>query len=225
MAFPPWLIFFSVCSVLVTKHACEGLGGFSKIHSNETNVRQNYMTENEAIINSLINTCLQNSYTYLSMFTYFDRDDVMLHGFGHYFQHQGQEEWECVNTLIKYQNLRGGRVILNDIKKPEREDWAGGLEAFVAALNIEKSSNAIFLEAHASATKNGDPQLASFITKEFLNWKVHVIKHMAEHIRDLKRVGPGFGEYQLDHDLEKHHHHHHHHHHHNGNHEHHDMHH
>jgi len=207
-----WLIVFSVVTVLIAQHACEALGGFNKSHSNDTSIRQNYMTENEAVINNLINTCLQNSYAYLSMHTYLDRDDIEQHGFGKYFKHLGEKEWECVQKLTQYQNLRGGRVVLNDIKKPERDDWTGGMESFVSALAMEKGANALFIDAHASAVKNGDPQMADFIVRELLNWKVHVIKHIGQHIRDLKRVGPGLGEYLLDRDLEKHHHHHHHHH-------------
>ncbi|CAO2603522.1 Ferritin light chain 1 [Lemmus lemmus] len=43
-------------------------------------IRQNYSTEVEAAVNSLVNLHLRASYTYLSLGYYFDRDDVSLEG-------------------------------------------------------------------------------------------------------------------------------------------------
>ena len=48
-------------------------------------IRQNYSTEVEAVVNHLANLHLRASYTYLSLGIYFDRDDVALQGMGHFF--------------------------------------------------------------------------------------------------------------------------------------------
>ena len=43
-------------------------------------IRQNYQTEVEAAVNKQINIELYASYVYLSMSSFFDRDDVALSG-------------------------------------------------------------------------------------------------------------------------------------------------
>ena len=39
---------------------------------------------------------------------------------------------------MAFQNKRGGRVVLKDIKKPDQDEWGSGLEAMKAALDLEK---------------------------------------------------------------------------------------
>jgi ferritin heavy chain len=74
---------------------------------------------------------------------YFDRDDVALHGFSHFFHEQSEEENGHAKQLIKYQNMRGGRVVFQDVPKPATEDWKTALEAVQAALELEKKVNAV----------------------------------------------------------------------------------
>ena len=47
---------------------------------------------------------------------YFDRDDVALPGFAKYFKDASDEEREHAEKFMKYQNKRGGRIVLQDIK-------------------------------------------------------------------------------------------------------------
>ena len=47
---------------------------------------------------------------------YFDRDDVALPGFAKYFSKASEEEREHAEKLMKFQNQRGGRIVLQDIK-------------------------------------------------------------------------------------------------------------
>uniref|UniRef100_A0A2I3RB60 Ferritin n=1 Tax=Pan troglodytes TaxID=9598 RepID=A0A2I3RB60_PANTR len=82
-------------------------------------VRQNYHQDPEAAINRQINLELYTSYLYLSMSYYFDLDDVALKNFAKYFLHQSHEEREHAEKLLKLQNQRGGRILLQDIKKPD----------------------------------------------------------------------------------------------------------
>uniref|UniRef100_A0A452RLL9 Ferritin n=1 Tax=Ursus americanus TaxID=9643 RepID=A0A452RLL9_URSAM len=82
-------------------------------------VRQNYHQDSEAAINRQINLELYASYIYLSMSYNFDRDDVALKNFAKYFLHQSHEEREHAEKLMKLQNQRGGRIFLQDIKKPD----------------------------------------------------------------------------------------------------------
>ena len=57
---------------------------------------------------------------------YFDRHDVALAGFSTYFKKSAMEELEHAERLMKFQNQRGGRIILQDIKKPDKDDWGTG---------------------------------------------------------------------------------------------------
>ena len=74
--------------------------------------RQNYAAECEAGVNKQINMELYACYTYQSMSFYFDRDDVALPGFARYFKKASDEERVHAERLMKYQNTRGGRIVL-----------------------------------------------------------------------------------------------------------------
>lgn len=160
--------------------------------------RQNYHSESEAGINRQINMELYASYCYQSMAYYFNRDDVALPGFYKFFKHSSDEEREHAEKLMKYQNKRGGRIVLQDIKKPERDEWATGLDAMQVALQLEKSVNQSLLDLHKVAANHNDPQMTDFLEGEFLKEQVESIKEIGDHITNLKRVGPGLGEYMYD---------------------------
>ena len=74
---------------------------------------------------------------------YFDRDDVALHGFSHFFNEMSAEENEHARNLMKYQNMRGGRVVFQDVSKPQVEDWKSALNALQTAIDLEKKVNAV----------------------------------------------------------------------------------
>ncbi|KAH9518502.1 hypothetical protein Btru_016964 [Bulinus truncatus] len=160
--------------------------------------RQNYHADCEAGINRQINMELYASYTYQSMAFYFDRDDVALPGFHKFFKKQSEEEREHAEKLMKYQNKRGGRIVLQDIKKPDRDEWASGLEAMQVALQLEKSVNQSLLDLHKLCTSHEDPQMADFLESEYLEEQVESIKKIGDYITNLKRVGTGLGEYMFD---------------------------
>ncbi|KAM6186226.1 ferritin heavy chain-like [Rhynchocyon petersi] len=135
-------------------------------------VRQNYNQDSEAAINRQINLELYASYVYLSMSYYFDRDDVALKNFAKYFLHQSHEEREHAEKLMKLQNQRGGRIFLQDIKKPDRDDWESGLNAMECALHLEKSVNQSLLELHKLATDKNDAHLCDFIETHYLDEQI-----------------------------------------------------
>jgi len=107
--------------------------------------RQNYHAEAEAGVNRQINMELTASYCYQSMAFYFDRDDVALPGFAKFFRENAKEEREHAEKLMEYQNTRGGRIVLQDVKRPERDEWGSGLEAMQVALAMERSVNQALL--------------------------------------------------------------------------------
>ncbi|XP_044937717.1 ferritin heavy chain-like [Mustela putorius furo] len=164
-------------------------------------VRQNYHQDSEAAINRQINLELYASYVYLSMSYYFDRDDVALKNFAKYFLHQSHEEREHAEKLMKLQNQRGGRIFLQDIKKPDRDDWENGLNAMECALHLEKSVNQSLLELHKLATDKNDPHLCDFIETHYLNEQVKSIQELGDHVTNLRKMGApesGMAEYLFD---------------------------
>merc|ERR1712210_250500 len=101
-------------------------------------IRQNYHEDCEALINKQINMEFYASYVYLSMSSYFNRDDQALHGFAEHF------------------------------KKESGEDWGTPVEAMEAALELEKTVNQSLLDLHKVAGDKGDGHLCDFLESEYL---------------------------------------------------------
>merc|ERR1711893_568510 len=160
--------------------------------------RQNYHQDCEAGINKQINLELYASYVYQSMYFYFDRDDIALPGFAKFFNDSSKEEREHAELLMKFQNQRGGRIVLQDIKKPDRDEWGSGLDAMQVALALEKSVNQSLLDLHEVATSHNDAQMTDFLEGNYLQEQVKSIKEIGDYVTNLKRVGPGLGEYMFD---------------------------
>jgi len=161
-------------------------------------VRQNYHSDCEAGVNKQINMELYASYVYLSMAHYFERDDVALNGFSKFFKKSSDEEREHAEKLMKFQNQRGGRIVLQDVQKPSVEEWGTGLNAIQAALDLEKTVNQALLDLHKVANEHGDANMCDFLETHYLTEQVEAIKELADHVTNLKRVGPGMGEYLYD---------------------------
>nr|AFU72270.2 ferritin [Solen grandis] len=167
-----------------------------------TRPRQNFHGESEAAINKQINMELYASYVYQSMAFFFDRDDIALKGFAKFFKESSDEEREHAEKFMKYQNKRGGRIVLQPIQKPERDEWGTGMEAMQAALALEKSVNQSLLDMHKVASKHDDAQMCDFLESEYLEEQVEAIKDLNDRITNLERVGPGLGEWHYDQKLQ-----------------------
>jgi len=161
-------------------------------------VRVNYHEDCEGLVNRQINLELYASYVYLALAYHFDRYDVALKGHVKYFKKMTEEENEHAQKFMEYQNKRGGTIVLLDIQKPTQQSWGSPLEAHEAALQLEKDVYNALLELHAYSSKHNDPHLTSYLEDEFLDEQVKSIKEYAEYITNLKRVGPGLGEYIFD---------------------------
>lgn len=164
-------------------------------------IRQNFHPDSEAAINRQINLELSASYAYLSMAYYFSRDDVALNNFARYFLRLSREETEHAEKLMRLQNQRGGRICLQDIRKPDRDNWESGLNAMKCALLLEKSVNRSLLELHTLASDKGDPHLCDFLETHYLNEQVKSIKELGDHVHNLIKMGApesGLAEYLFD---------------------------
>ena len=87
---------------------------------------------------------------------YFDRDDVALPNVAKYFRKASHEELEHAQIFMQFQNDRGGRIVLQDIKKPAKDEWGSGQDAMQVALELEKTVNQALLDLHKIADKHGD---------------------------------------------------------------------
>ena len=103
--------------------------------------------------------------------------------------------------FVKYQNMRGGRVVFQDITKPNNDEWGSALEAIQAAFDLEKKVNLSLLEVHATASKHDDAQLTDFLEGTFLKEQVEAIKHLGDLITKMKRAGDGLGVHIIDKEL------------------------
>ncbi|KAL2330679.1 hypothetical protein Fmac_018260 [Flemingia macrophylla] len=185
---------------------------------------QNYAADCESAINEQINVEYNASYVYHSLFAYFDRDNIALKGFAKFFKESSEEEREHAEKLMKYQNTRGGRVVLHPIKNvpsefdhEEKGDALHGeladfitvsnLSSMELALSLEKLVNEKLLNVHSVmplhfssfvADRNNDPQMADFIESEFLSEQVEAIKKISEYVSQLRRVGKGHGVWHFD---------------------------
>ncbi|ESW06654.1 hypothetical protein PHAVU_010G065600 [Phaseolus vulgaris] len=172
------------------------------IAQNVSLARQNFSDEAEAAINEQINVEYNVSYVYHSLFAYFDRDNIALKGLAKFFKESSEEEREHAEKLIKYQNLRGGRVVLHPITSPpsefEHSEKGDALYAMELALSLEKLTNEKLLYVHSVADRNNDAQMADFIESEFLYEQVESIKKIAEYVSQLRLVGKGHGVWHFD---------------------------
>jgi len=164
----------------------------------ENLVRYNYHEDNEGLINRQINLELYASYAYTAMAHHFDRHDVALKGHYQFFKKMADEECEHANKFMEYQNKRGGTIVLLDIKKPTQQSWSSPLEAHETALQLEKDVYQALLELHAFGCKHNDPHLTNYLEEEFLDEQVKSTKEYSDYITNLRRVGPGLGEYVFD---------------------------
>ncbi|KAF0889886.1 hypothetical protein E2562_033856 [Oryza meyeriana var. granulata] len=164
--------------------------------------RQKFVDECEAAINEQINVEYNASYAYHSLFAYFDRDNVALKGFAKFFKESSDEEREHAEKLMKYQNMRGGRVRLQSIVTPLTEfdhpEKGDALYAMELALALEKLVNEKLHNLHSVASRCNDPQLTDFIESEFLEEQVEAIKKISEYVAQLRRVGKGHGVWHFD---------------------------
>jgi len=165
-------------------------------------IRTNFHANSEALINKQINMELHASYVYMSMAAYFDRDDIALPGFAKRFQANSEEEREHAMKLINYQNMRGGRVVFQDIAKAKTDDWYSALSAVEASLDLEKKVHESLLEMHKLADSHGDAQLTDFIEGEYLKEQVEAQKEIGDLITKMKRAGDALGLHIIDKELQ-----------------------
>ena len=152
--------------------------------------RQNWSTECEKALNEQIEREYSASLSYHLLSAHFDRDDVGLNKLRDYFQKASLEEREHADKLMAYQNMRGGRVLFNNIMPKHftlTQVNNDILPAFVFALDLEKSINEHLLNLHKVASSSNDPQFSDYLEGEFLKEQVEAINEISKIISILTR--------------------------------------
>jgi len=144
---------------------------------------------------------LTSSYTYLAISYYFDRDDVALSGMQKFFKSLSEEKLNDACKLQKYQNKRGGRVVLQDIAKPAQDVWGDAAAAMQTAMDMARKVNQAIKNVWSIAEEHKDAQLLDFLQGEFMHRNVEKIKEIGGHQRNIQRNGPGLGEHLFDQSL------------------------
>merc|ERR1712210_48177 len=88
-------------------------------------IRQNYHEDCEALINKQINMEFYASYVYLSMSSWFNRDDQALHGFAGHFKTESGEE-RAHGMKLMGTRPRGAEE-LSSRTSPSQPPWSGEL--------------------------------------------------------------------------------------------------
>ncbi|KAG8508021.1 Ferritin heavy chain [Galemys pyrenaicus] len=151
-------------------------------------VRQNYHPDCEATTNIHINLEMYASYVYQSMAFYFDRDDVAQKHFVQYFRKLSAEKKGRAEKLMELQNLRGARIRLHEVQKPEHDSWHNSVKALECAMHLEKSINQNLLDLHQLATDMKDAHLRDFLERYFLNGQAKTIKELGDHLTNLRKM-------------------------------------
>ena len=158
-------------------------------------------------VNRQINMEYRASYAYDYLSSYFDRNSVGLKGVAAYFRKASDEEREHAHKLMKYQNMRGGEVVLKDIVLDNISlDDCGSVDvkrSFEIALDLERQVYNSLLVLHKTAEEANDPQFADFIEGEYLEEQVEAISEIEKYISMLNRIGgDGHGIWEFNNKLE-----------------------
>ena len=86
-----------------------------------------------------------------------------LKGFAKFFRDSAKEEFEHAEKFMKYQTERGGRIVLQDIKRPDKNEWGTGLDAMETALALEKTVNQALLDLKTTSDEHGDHQVIIYM--------------------------------------------------------------
>ncbi|AXV38494.1 MAG: ferritin [Methanobacterium sp. BRmetb2] len=115
-------------------------------------------------LNSQLNAELYSAYLYMAMNAYFESID--LGGFANWMRIQAQEEVSHGMKFHDYIIQRGGRVILDEIEKPQTE-WESPLEVFEHVYAHEQKVTGLINDLVNLAIEEKD-----HATNNFLQWFV-----------------------------------------------------
>ena len=168
------------------------------------NISQNFPKDSEDALNQLVNNGLNAGLNLKSMIYYFERQEIGLNGFSCFINRKRKTGINLIKKILNYMNMRGGKVVFNNIQKPVRDEWGTGIETLQVCLELFKKLYETVNQVDQTATTNNDLHLSSFLEKEIMGTILVNIRLVASIITDLQRVSPtGMGEYEVNKDLQR----------------------
>ncbi|KAF5282202.1 hypothetical protein FQR65_LT02899 [Abscondita terminalis] len=166
--------------------------------SNEKCVRHVYHKEIEKAVNKQIAIEFKAMFAYLSMASYFGRSDVALPGCYGFFMLMKEEEHDHAIEFINYQNLRGGKVLLENFEINKCIDW-NLQSAFTAALELEKTVTEKLLDLNAIAEQHHDISVMEIISHQYIPDQEKSIFQISSLLKRLNKMAKdGVGEFLFD---------------------------
>ncbi|XP_017779963.1 PREDICTED: ferritin, heavy subunit-like isoform X1 [Nicrophorus vespilloides] len=152
--------------------------------TNSCSPRHLFHEDCERAINNQIIAELNAAYAYLSMAAYFGRTDVALPGCEGFFNAMQVEELQHAQKLIKYQNLRGGKVLLCPLTCSDCTEW-GISKSLSVGLEMEKLIKEKLISVHEVAETHNDLNLMDMIVTDFINEQV---KYYSNFVFTVNRI-------------------------------------
>ncbi|XP_077290967.1 ferritin 2 light chain [Arctopsyche grandis] len=135
------------------------------------------------------------SYQYLLMAANFGNYQKNREGFQKLFQKLSDENWESSIDLIKHITKRGGHVKFAPYSAKMNTDTTFEeyeLGSMAYALDIQKGlakkAHAIHGESSKLGGEHHDPEIASFIEEKFVHKHSALVRDLAGHTNDLKKL-------------------------------------
>ncbi|MEE8160819.1 MAG: ferritin [Acidobacteriota bacterium] len=139
----------------------------------------------EKAINDQIQNEFYASYLYLAMSAYCE--SINFPGFAHWMRQQNQEETEHAMKLFDYLHDRGGRVTLQEIKKPPA-NFRSALDMFQQALKHEQAVTKSIHALYGLAQRENDYPTAVEL-QWFVTEQVEEEKAAGDIVERLKMIG------------------------------------
>ena len=139
----------------------------------------------EGALNAHVQEEIYSSYLYLSMAAYCH--DLGFNGFAHWLKIQSKEEWGHAMKLYDFIIERGGRVLLNEIKKPPHDFKS--IHAMVQqVLGHEQKVTAELGKLYEESGKSKD-HASQIMLQWFVQEQVEEEASVNEILQKLKLVG------------------------------------
>ena len=150
-------------------------------------IRQNYSTEMEAIVNHRISMLLWDSHTYLFLGVCFSCGDVILEGLGHFFCILAEEKSEVPEHLLKMLNQHSGCTVFQDMQKlfPRRVGVKPWMPGSHQARREEPEPGLLGLHVLVLTVQTPG---SDFLQSRWLDEQVKLIKKMGAHLTTLCRL-------------------------------------
>jgi len=152
----------------------------------------------EKALNGQINEEVFSAYLYMSMAAYLE--SINLKGAAQWMTVQVREELSHAEKIYRYLVERGGRVVLDAVKKPKIE-WDSPLQVFEEALAHEQHITGCFNDLADLALQLGDHATGNTL-QWFVNEQVEEESSADDVIQQLKLAGDfGGGLFMIDREL------------------------